>query len=116
MSGVIPSSVRSFLAEPAVPDPPRRNRRDWVLVALVSIGALLEAVLRNDADWVVLSLGWQIASVVQFFVSIPGALLVRRTRPLAATVWGFASTMTFSAAMALTAIVFSRKQTKTGGA
>lgn len=106
MSGVIPSSVRSFLAEPAVPDPPRRNRRDWVLVALVSIGALLEAVLRNDADWVVLSLGWQIASVVQFFVSIPGALLVRRTRPLAATVWGFASTMTFSAAMALTVDVF----------
>lgn len=106
MSGVIPASVRSFLAEPAVPDPPRRNRRDWVLVAVASIGALLEAVLRTDADWVVLSLGWKIASVVQFFVSIPVALLVRRTRPLAATVWGFASTMSFSIAMALTVDVF----------
>ena len=106
MSNVIPSSVRSFLAEPAVPDPPRRIRRDWVLVALASIGALLEAVLRTDADWVVLSLGWQIASVVQFFVSIPAALLLRRTRPLAATVWGFATTMSFSIAMALTVDVF----------
>ncbi len=103
---VIPASVRGFLAEPAVPDPPRRNRRDWVLVALASVGAVLEAVLRTDADWIVLSLGWQIASVVQFFVSIPVALLVRRTRPLAATVWGFASMMSFSIAMSLTVGVF----------
>lgn len=106
MSGVIPSSVRSFLAEPAVPDPPRRNRRDWILVTVVSIGALLEAVLRTDPEWADLPLGWRMASVVLFFVSIPTALLVRRTRPLAATVWGFASTMGFSIAAALTIGVF----------
>jgi signal transduction histidine kinase len=106
MSNVIPASVRSFLAEPAVPDPPRRNRRDWVLVTVASIVAVLEATLRTDADWVDLPLGWQIASVVQFFVGIPAALLWRRTRPLAATAWGFASTMSLSIVMALTVGVF----------
>lgn len=96
----VPSTVRSYLAEPAVADPPVRVRRDWVLVALTSIAAILEAALRTDPDWTDLSIGWRVGALVAFFVAVPPALLVRRVRPLAATLWGFVPTIMFGVAVA----------------
>ena len=99
-------SVRSYLREPAVPDPPRRVWRDWVLVAAVSVSAILEATLRRDEDWSAMPVGWRIASVVVFFASMPAALLIRRTRPLAAVLLGFAPAMALSTAISITEGVF----------
>ncbi|MDW3213154.1 MAG: histidine kinase [Ilumatobacteraceae bacterium] len=98
---MIPASVRSFLAEPAVADPPRRNRRDWVLVTAISVGAVLEAFLRTDDGWTDFPVGWRLASLVMFFVAVPPAILVRRTRPLLATLWGFTPTIAFGVVAAL---------------
>lgn len=106
MSTVIPASVRSYLAEPAVADPPRRNRRDWVLVTLASLSAILEGTLRTDADWVEFAIGWRVVAVVLFFLTIPPALLMRRTRPLAAVVLGFGPTLAFGVVSAMTVGVF----------
>jgi signal transduction histidine kinase len=95
---MIPASVRGYLAEPAIADPPTRNRRDWVLVGAASGGAILEATLRTDAGWVDFPIGWRIAAVVMFFAVAPPAILLRRTHPLLATLWGFAPTMAFGVA------------------
>ena len=99
---MIPASVRSYLAEPAVPDPPAPDRRDWALIGLASIGAILEATLRTDAGWVVFPAGWRVAAVVMFFLAAPPAILLRRSRPLLATFWGFAPTIAFGVAAAVT--------------
>jgi signal transduction histidine kinase len=101
MTFVIPASARSYLAEPAVADPPRRNWRDWALVIVASITAVLEAVLRTDDEWTAFSVGWRAAAVVVFFVTVPIAILHRRTHPLAATIWGFAPIMAFGVAAAI---------------
>jgi len=85
---VIPFSVRSYLAEPAVARPPVRLRRDWILVGGAAIAAVAEAALRTDAGWTSLPLGWRLASLAAVLGGLP-ALLVRRTRPLLATAWGF---------------------------
>ena len=85
----IPASVRSYLDEPAVPNPPVRVWRDWVLVIGATIAALLEAFLRTDEAWTALPLGWQIASMVAFLAVLP-AVMFRRTQPLLAMLWGFA--------------------------
>lgn len=45
---VLPDSVRSYLAEPAVPDPPARVWRDWALVGTATVAAVLETTLRHD--------------------------------------------------------------------
>ena len=95
---MIPASLRSYLAEPAVPDPPVRNWRDLALVAAASVTAILEASLRTDAAWIAFPIGWRIAAVVMFFLTVPLALLLRRTHPLLATVWGFAPTLAFGIA------------------
>ncbi len=88
MAITLPASVRGYLNEPAVPNPPVRVWRDWVLVGGASIGALLEATLRTDDAWTDLSLGWQLASLAAVVAVLP-AVLTRRTRPLLAMVWGF---------------------------
>lgn len=98
---MLTASLRSYLAEPAIPDPPRRVWRDWAVVGAASVGAVLEVLLRTDAEWVQTPVGWRLASLVMFFVTLPPAILVRRTQPLLATVWAFAPTMVFGAAMAL---------------
>ncbi len=103
---MIPASVRSYLAEPAITDPPTRNRRDWVLVAVASVGAILEATLRTDDGWVDVPVGWRIAAVIMFFVAAPPAILLRRTRPLLATFWGFAPTVAFGVAAAVSVGAF----------
>ena len=97
---MMPATVRSYLAEPAVPDPPEINRRDWALIGLASIVAVLEATLRTDAGWVGFSTEWRVAAVVMFFVAAPPALLLRRSHPLLATIWGFAPTIAFGVAAA----------------
>jgi signal transduction histidine kinase len=63
-------------AEPAVARPPARSRRDQALAATVLLGAAVEVVARPDLAWrpAALGLGCLLA----------GAVLVRRTRPLAA--------------------------------
>ncbi|MFV0309240.1 MAG: sensor histidine kinase [Desertimonas sp.] len=83
------ASVRSYLAEPAVPDPPARVWRDWALVGAATLGAALEVIVRRDEAWTGLGIGWRIAAVVTFAVSVPPALLMRRTHPLAAMYVGF---------------------------
>ena len=99
----VPSTVmatlRSYLREPAVPDPPVRVWRDWALVAAISVSAILESTLRRDEEWLAIPIGWRIAAVVVFVATMPLVLLIRRTRPLAAIVLGFVPAMTLSAVM-----------------
>jgi signal transduction histidine kinase len=74
---VVSGALRSFLAEPAVPDPPRPRGRDRLLVAALLIAGLAEVILRRDLTWPGVAL---VAGV------IPAVLLPwRRTRPLAVT-------------------------------
>ena len=93
--------MRSYLAEPAVADPPARNWRDIAVVVVASVVTVLEATLRTDEGWVVFPVGWRVAAVVMFFVATPPAILLRRSHPLFATVWGFASTIAFGVVAAL---------------
>jgi signal transduction histidine kinase len=72
------SAVRSFLAEPSAPDPPARVWRDWVLIAALLVGGVLEAILRTDLVWPGVALVFGVAPAI--------ALLWRRTHPLAVTV------------------------------
>ncbi|MEO6652574.1 MAG: sensor histidine kinase [Ilumatobacteraceae bacterium] len=106
MPVALPSSLRSYLAEPSVADPPARVGRDWFLLGLISIAAILETVLRTDPDWVGLSLWWRVGALIVFFVSAPPAIMFRRTRPLAATLWAFAPSIIFGAAVARAEGVF----------
>ncbi|GAA3214603.1 sensor histidine kinase [Dactylosporangium siamense] len=62
-------------AEPRVPDPPPRVRRDWALLAAGLAGTGLEAVLRDDIVW------WPVSVLVT--VGLCLATLWRRTHPLA---------------------------------
>jgi signal transduction histidine kinase len=79
--GSVPSA---FLAEPAVPDPPARVWRDWVLLAVVATGAVLETIFREDLVWRPAGLVVCLASAL--------TLLWRRTHPLAAIVIAFGAT------------------------
>ena len=60
-------------APPASPPPPRRVWRDWVLVAMIPLLALLEALLRTDVPWRWL---WAI-----LLIALVPTLLWRRIRP-----------------------------------
>ena len=76
-------AVRSFLAEPRVPDPPARGWRDWALVAVVVTAAVLEGLLREDLVW---------RAVAIVLVAVPAfTLLWLRTNPLLVLAVGFAS-------------------------
>jgi signal transduction histidine kinase len=70
--------VFSLWDEPAVPDPPKRVWRDWVLVGALVLAALLEGTLRPDVTWRPLAVALAIALAV--------TLLWRRTHPLAVLV------------------------------
>jgi signal transduction histidine kinase len=102
----LPAWLRSYLSEPRVPDPPARSRRDWLLVGVVSLAAVLETTLRTDEGWVAVSPLWRWGGLFVFFLSVPPALLLRRTRPLFATIWGFAPTLTYGAVVAVLAGTF----------
>ena len=73
----------SIWDEPAVPNPPARVWRDWVLVAVLEVTAVLEGVLRPDLTWRAISL--VLAMVLALL------LLWRRTHPLAVLVVVFGS-------------------------
>jgi signal transduction histidine kinase len=87
-------AVRTFLAEPAVADPPTRVWRDWALLAVIVVGAVPEAILRTDLVWPVLGL----ISCIGVAVSV----LWRRTHPLPmlAIAFGTASALSIAGAIA----------------
>ncbi|MGW5189081.1 sensor histidine kinase [Kribbella sp. NPDC004138] len=68
------NAIRSLLAEPRAPEPPRRVWRDWVLVGGLLLAVVLEGVFREDVVW-------RPAAIV-IAVVVACALLWRRTRPL----------------------------------
>lgn len=75
------TALRSLLDEPRAPGATGPNRRDLVLVALVVVGATLEATLREGLPLPVLS--WLTSA------GLAPALLWRRTHPLAMFAIGF---------------------------
>ncbi len=89
------SSIHAYRAEPAVADPPQRVSRDWWLVALATVSALLEGLLRTDLVW-----RWVELAVCLAIVPL---LLIRRTHPLLTVAVGFTAMMALNlAAVAVT--------------
>jgi signal transduction histidine kinase len=82
---VITHALRSLWAEPRVADAPARTWRDWVLVGVLMVTALLEGVLRDDVAW------RPFATIVA--VGLAPVLLWRRTHPLACVMVGFGTAM-----------------------
>jgi signal transduction histidine kinase len=82
---VITNALRSLWAEPGAADAPARGWRDWVLVGVLMVTALLEGVLRDDVAW------RPFATIVA--VGLAPVLLWRRTRPLACVVVSFGTAM-----------------------
>ncbi len=89
------AAVRSLWDEPGVADPPGRVWRDWVLLALVMVAALLEGVLRADVTW------RPVATLVA--LGLAPALLWRRTHPLVCVVVAFGAGMALGLASLLRA-------------
>jgi len=87
---VIPDSVRSLWEEPRVPDPPVRVWRDWVLVGVILIAAILEGTLRSDVIWRPLAIALTLGLV--------WTVLWRRTRPLAMVIITFGTVTALSVA------------------
>jgi signal transduction histidine kinase len=77
------NAIRSFLAEPRVPDPPGPMKRDWALVGVAIAAATVEAIFRTDLPW----------PAVHGVLVVALALLLpwRRTYPLATVVLAFGS-------------------------
>lgn len=78
---MISTALGSLWAEPRATGAPERVSRDWVLVGVVMVTALLEGVLRDDVAW------RPFATIVA--VGLAPVLLWRRTHPLACVVVGF---------------------------
>lgn len=77
------SVVASWWREPAVADPPRRVWRDWALVALLEVTALLEGLL---GDHVI----WRPVATLAAMALVP-VLLWRRTHPFPVVLVAFGS-------------------------
>jgi signal transduction histidine kinase len=77
----VSNPLRSLLAEPRPSAPPARVWRDWALLAVVTVSAALEGVLRED-----LPLRW---FSVALTVGLAPLLLWRRTHPLAVVATAF---------------------------
>ncbi|TCO41004.1 signal transduction histidine kinase [Kribbella antiqua] len=69
------NATRALWAEPRAPKPPQRVWRDWALIALLLPTAIFETIFREDVVWRPVAL---VLAVV-----VIGALLWRRTHPLA---------------------------------
>ena len=82
---MITTALRSLWAEPRATDAPERVWRDWVLVGVLMVTALLEGVLRDDVTW------RPFATIVA--VGLAPVLLWRRTHPLACVVVAFGTAM-----------------------
>ncbi len=79
------STIRSFLAEPKVPDAPGPMGRDWAFAGVAIAAAVIEAILRTDLSWPVV----QAALVIGLALLLPW----RRTYPLATVTLAFGSTL-----------------------
>ncbi|HEY8588139.1 MAG TPA: hypothetical protein VIL55_01175, partial [Naasia sp.] len=64
---------RAWDAPAAIPAPPRRVWRDWVLLAAIVVAAVLEGLLRTDLPW-----RWLYVAAL---VAVAATVLWRRTRP-----------------------------------
>jgi signal transduction histidine kinase len=93
---VITNALRSLWAEPRAAAVPERLSRDWVLVGVVMVTALLEGVLRDDVAW------RPVVTIVA--VGLAPVLLWRRTHPLACVVVGFGTGMALGLASQLAGI------------
>jgi signal transduction histidine kinase len=82
---VVTNALRSLWAEPRAAAAPERLSRDWVLVGVLMMAALLEGVFRDDVVW------RPFATIVA--VGLAPVMLWRRTRPLACVVVGFGTAM-----------------------
>ncbi|WP_270888904.1 sensor histidine kinase [Pedococcus sp. 5OH_020] len=82
---MVTNALRSLWAEPRAADAPDRMWRDWVLVGVVMVTALLEGVFRDDVAW------RPFATIVA--VGLAPVLFWRRTQPLACVVVGFGTAM-----------------------
>jgi signal transduction histidine kinase len=82
---VITTGLRSLWDEPRAADTPERVWRDWVLVGVVMVTALLEGALREDVTW------RPVVTIVT--VGLAPVLLWRRTHPLVCVVVGFGTGM-----------------------
>ncbi len=90
---MITNALHSLWAEPRAADAPERVSRDWVLVGVLMVTALLEGVLREDVAW------RPVATIVA--VGLAPVLLWRRTHPLACVVVGFGTAMVLGLASLL---------------
>ncbi len=77
--------LRSLWAEPRAADVPERVSRDWVLVGVLMVTALLEGAFRDDVAW------RPFVTIVA--VGLAPVLLWRRTHPLVCVVVGFGTGM-----------------------
>ena len=80
---VASANLRTLWEEPAAPDPPARVWRDWVLVGVLLVVAVLEGLLRPDLVWRPLAIALTVLTIV--------ALLWRRTHPLPVVAVAFGS-------------------------
>ncbi len=87
---MITNALRSLWAEPRATNAPERTPRDWVLVAVLMLAALLEGVLRDDVPW------RPFVTIVA--IGLAPALLWRRTHPLACVVVAFGTAMVLGVA------------------
>jgi signal transduction histidine kinase len=92
----VTNALRSLWAEPRAADAPERVSRDWVLVGVLMVTALLEGVLRDDVAW------RPVVTIVT--VGLAPVLLWRRTHPLACVVVGFGTGMALGVASQLAGI------------
>lgn len=90
---MITTALRSLWAEPRAADTPERVWRDWVLVGVAMVTALLEGALREDVTWR--------SFVTIVAVGLAPVLLWRRTHPLVCVVVGFGTGMALGLASLL---------------
>lgn len=87
------NALSSLWAEPRATDAPERVSRDWVLVGVLIVAALLEGVLRDDVAW------RPFATIVA--VGLAPVVLWRRTHPLACVAVAFGTVMALGLASLL---------------
>jgi len=78
---MVAEAPRGWRSQPAAVDPPPPSPRDWALVAVLVVAAVLEGLLRPDVAWRPAVL----ATAVGLALTLPW----RRTRPLAVVALGF---------------------------
>lgn len=75
------NTLTSLWVEPAIPNPPDRSRRDWMLAGAVALGTVIEVASRTDLVWPVIGL------LLGF--ALAGAVLIRREFPVQVVLFGF---------------------------